>query len=597
MPQQLYPVPASAFISEYPTPDIRDYFVWERKDPSKPNYEVPDHGDLYPIEGKYPNHRFVRSIPEKDGGYVLHVYAAEREDQEDYNHVVSYPYGGNTAFPRYVRTYLTLREDYAAVALGTADVEFTDAVLVDQEMLRLEDSVLDSLFVLERRTYEIIPDLDAAGDLAEAIKFGYKVEYPYGVLDYPRVTWTIPCDSETAATPLTATCPIVGYRNTGGEIQSPPMYLIDQTYMREKQQIIGLTRVYERNPGPIIYESNYEESTGRLIQVSKQIIASTSVPSTAALLDAEVNGYSVVGGTVSGISAGTATTASAHGLVAGNEIYFSGLTATTDVTDGTANGTANYYVIATGLTTTQFQFATRSTGASLGTEAATGGGSSFVYKRTLARGTIIEYRPMDMDKLRSIQIVSKIPLDSVDWNNGAPDRVYQTTQRYTFPDRLNSVAIQWAYAASGTDFAMDLGPVIDITRGFSGDCWATITERITSNPSNSAFMAAFPAVHSFYPEPYTVPMGWYYAANGRAQAVIRTFTIPETIHAAVTVSLAGVQPPGSPTAIVDTVPATPSPNTYPLAGTRIFVDTQVDKWRFGMWVYRFVEIICPTPPA
>lgn len=592
MPQQLYPVPASAFISEYPTPDIRDYFVWERKDPSKPNYEVPNYGDLFPDAGKYPNHRFVRSIPEKDGGYVLHVYAAEREDQEEYNHVVSYPYGGNTAFPRYVRTYLTLREDYAAVALGTADVEFTDAVLVDQEMLRLEDSVLDSLFVLERRTYEIIPDLDVAGDLAEAIKFGYKVEYPYGVHDYPRVTWTIPCDSETAATPLTATCPIVGYRDTVGEIQSPPMYLIDQTYMREKQQIIGLTRVYERNPGPIIYESEYEPRTGRLIQISKQIVASTSVPATAALLDAEVNGYTSVA--LTSVVNGLATTGAAHGLSVGQEIYISGATlgGSAAFINGTSGGTGAYYVKTVDSSTT-FTFASTPAGAAFSNANDDAAGGT-LYKRTLARGTIIEYRPMNMDKLRSIQIVSKIPLDAIDYLNGAADKVYETIQNYGFPDTLTAAGFYWAEAwnaAGHWDF--DLSLYAKIKDGYRGPCRAIITERYTSNPAAPAFLASLPSVTTFSPEAIAIPVAYYYASSTTARSFARTFTIPPTLHANLTLTDTGSSPTNDTggSHLTTTGATTPTGIT---AGTSYTISIDPSPWRFGVWLYRMTTIIAPS---
>lgn len=586
---QKYPVPAASFISEYPTPDIRDFFVWERKDASAPHYELPDYGDKHHDAAKYPDHQFVRSVPEKDGnGYVIHVYAAVREDQELYNYGIDYPYGGSVRFPRYTRTYLTLREDYEAVALGTADTEFTTAVLVEQGVVRIEDSVLDSLFVLEKRVFEIIPDITDSTDLASARLFGYKVEYPYGVLDYPRVTWTVPNDSATAATPLDNTCPIAGFRDVIGEIQSPPMYLIGQTYMRDKQQVVGLSRIYERNPGPIIYSSEFEPRTGKPVLVSRQIIAASSVPDTVAELETELNGYGTVA--LTNIVNGLGTTSGVHGLTVGQEIYFSGasLGGSAAFINGTAGGTGAYFV-KTVPTTSQFTFATTPSGAAFSGagDDATGG---TLYKRTLARGTVIEYHPMDMDKLRSIQVVSKLAVDSLDYLQGAADVVHQGFHNFAFPDQLDSLSWVWAWAASGSDFAFDIGLHAQITEGFRGACRARFTDRYTSNPAAPAFLAALPAPYVFLPEALSIPGGGYHAADGRAKAWIRIFTVPPTLHSNLTIGNPPTDPdiPGSqPTTTGATTPAAVPAATY------IPVDVQAEKWRFGLWVYRIVEILTP----
>jgi len=75
--------------------------------------------------------------------------------------------------------------------------------------------------------------------------------------------------------------------------------------------------------------------------------------------------YNRVFGLVS-LSSGLVTTESAHGFSSGQPVYFTGLSGTTDVSNNTV-----YYVSATGLTSTTFQFSATNGGSDITTAAAT----------------------------------------------------------------------------------------------------------------------------------------------------------------------------------------------------------------------------------
>jgi hypothetical protein len=212
----------------------------------------------------------------------------------------------------------------------------------------------------------------------------------------------------------------------------------------------------------------------------------------------------------------------------------------------------------------------------------------------LARGTIIEYKPFALDKMRSIQVTSKIDLSALDYLQGAPDTVYPSVRNYSFPDTLTAVTYYyWWATVSGdqADTAYDVAFDIRITQGYRGPCNAYITERYTSNPAAPGFLAGVGGIYKFNPVAVSFPV--VYGSSPPPRAFAKTITIPATIHAAITPTAnasggSSVSPGGLPTIAATT------PTAIPAAGTLLLVDLEMERWRFGLWVQRSIQIEVPA---
>ena len=103
-----------------------------------------------------------------EGQYFQYYYAAERASQDDYNFEVTEKELAGQKFNAVNRTYIILREgwDEDAPAMGSAmprdpDTRFpTGYVLVGREQRRIGEQELDSLYVVEVRTYAAFFDVD-----------------------------------------------------------------------------------------------------------------------------------------------------------------------------------------------------------------------------------------------------------------------------------------------------------------------------------------------------------------------------------------------------------------------------------------------------
>lgn len=156
--QQQYPVPGKTFISEYPTPSLADFYLWQWKDAKAPEYELPAVGDPHPDTDQYPNHKFIKSLPAKEGSmFEMWLWVADRENEDDYNFTITYPFGSNSA-PRYTRTYLVVQDEYEALALGTPDPVYPDAVLMAPDVVDdCDDKNLDAIYVKVTRQFQQFP--------------------------------------------------------------------------------------------------------------------------------------------------------------------------------------------------------------------------------------------------------------------------------------------------------------------------------------------------------------------------------------------------------------------------------------------------------
>ena len=600
------PTPDKLFIAAYPTPSTADFFLFINVQTQTAGYVAPEYGNQLPVKFRtqYPNHFLTAIVPNQNygDGWTIHIYASKRDGQDAYNYDVEYP-EGNTAFPTILRTYIYLRSEYAEsgpLAVGTADPgllpdetpQFPDAILCEAEKMMegTGDPHIDSLFVRVQRKFQRIPDLTDSADLAQAKTFGYLVEYPYGLTKYPRVTWKIPCTAETVTVPLTDVCPIPGYTTaTFGADSNQSLVSTEQSYKNDKGVVVALMRTYEANPGPLVAESDYEPRTGSAIRTTKQIVAASLIPSTVALLNAEINGYGSVA--LTSIVNGLATTATAHGLTVGQEIYFSGATigGGAAFTNGTASGVGAYFV-KTMPSTTTFTFAKTTNGSAFAgaSDDATGG---TLYKRTLPRGTTIEYKPMGMDGLRAIKVISSIDLSSLDYLQGAADVVYYGSENFSFPDVLESAS--WGNAEAytpGVTWAFDATPAFILTEGYRGPCRARITERYVSNPSAPGFLDNLPVPTAIQGGTSLVGFAFAGFSGTHGVATARVWQVPNSIHGAITMAEGGRPAYATAGNYVSDIPATPT-TTTPLGW--LVADTKPEKWRFGMWVWRVIEIIHP----
>lgn len=202
-----------------------------------------------------------------------------------------------------------------------------------------------------------------------------------------------------------------------------------------------------------------------------------------------------------------------------------------------------------------------------------------------ANGTIVEYRPID--KNRYVQIVS-----SIYGSSGAPpDPVTYLTvvEHFPLPNEIIGIPfIYYAWAQSGDSFDLSLGLFIDIREGSSGPWPARVTDRYTYTPE----AIGLPALVQFNPQAHNIAVGWWLAGGGSARASITNFSIPQTIHGALT--FGGQGDSGTATTNTISIPAT-SPSFIPY-GTWITINlTEPKPYRFGLYVYRQLEIYL-TPP-
>lgn len=168
-----FPDPAlEVGIAQYPTPNVPDYYtrdghiiLVEKVSIEKGNYN-PQPLDGSVIYSKrdandWPEDLYlVFQQTEPTGKFVFNYWANDRTlaSQDPWNYGLQYSLND----PNYkiiTRTYITPREDYAPVALGSVDPVFGgNARISQQEMAELpEDNPLRSRYVQVKRVYETIP--------------------------------------------------------------------------------------------------------------------------------------------------------------------------------------------------------------------------------------------------------------------------------------------------------------------------------------------------------------------------------------------------------------------------------------------------------
>lgn len=209
---------------------------------------------------------------------------------------------------------------------------------------------------------------------------------------------------------------------------------------------------------------------------------------------------------------------------------------------------------------------------------------------SIVSGVVTEIQPLD--KWRSIQIVGKFnPSTPV----GTDTVIGGLRSSFTFPDVLTSVSWLEALARRGNRVAFDFAMQTGITAGYSGPCEARLTERVD-------LVAGAPVgwtYTEFKPRPRREVIGCTVAGvtvdSMRASAL--TIVIPETLHGALTITepfaaLVGNADTSRAIKSTTSILAT-SPTDNPASGTWILKDLTTERWRFGHYIHRMLEIKCP----
>jgi len=163
-------------IIEFSTPKVADLVVVERKDASK-NLRSADsaddttYGTPHPDTNNFPNFKLglIKNDDDEQGQFQLWYYVKDRgegsqdDSQDDYNWEFQAAGVGNSRYDSVVRTYVIARSDYneadpvinSAMPITDSDpFELADSyVLFEKKQVRSGDETLDSLYVVEQRTY------------------------------------------------------------------------------------------------------------------------------------------------------------------------------------------------------------------------------------------------------------------------------------------------------------------------------------------------------------------------------------------------------------------------------------------------------------
>ena len=251
-----HPTNQSAFRrqSVYPTPDLRDLIFYEVRDDTVDANKIPD--EYGKKHRDYPDHRLVLISELDENQRRRWYYAADRDDQYKYNKVISYPYNGRKRFPRITRTIIERRtsyeDDLTTPAMGTADTEYASAQLISERQVEVPDDRLKSLYVAVVRIFDTIPDPNDATDLDELEKFGYRVVYPFGDENFPRVIWTFPVEIDDYNPAGVGTACTIDSSGDGGEDYTALKLSDEQMAPGPDGNVGNVTKVYDTLPGPTL---------------------------------------------------------------------------------------------------------------------------------------------------------------------------------------------------------------------------------------------------------------------------------------------------------------------------------------------------------
>lgn len=212
----------------------------------------------------------------------------------------------------------------------------------------------------------------------------------------------------------------------------------------------------------------------------------------------------------------------------------------------------------------------------------------------VVNGTVTEYQSTQNSN-RSIQIVSTI-------GTTLPDQyVFYSFANYRFPDQLiGQPTMAWVQAGTfGEHIAIDFGlDNVNIYQGYAGPVRARVIRNFTYTP-NEAYLNGLKLgavnignITIFSPQAHTFSNIFGYDTEGQQIAQVRTYSIPQSLHRAMTIPFAP-GPGGGNTIVAGSIPAT-TPISLPPAGTWITIDiTPTLDETLGIWQYDVLQIQVP----
>lgn len=198
-------------IINFVSPNIGDTLFYEVVPAT--GETVPAYGTPHPDSVTWPNHKLVYIDPEggSNGHLQRFFYAEDRNDQEEHNWTVTYPYAGITTAPRFSCIFILPEEGYEPETIGSShpldqggstppeNEKFIGAKLVSERQVDTGIKEIDSVYLAVERIYDKVPST------TEQESYNAKISYPYsGNINFPRTerTYIIPrSDLATAVIP------------------------------------------------------------------------------------------------------------------------------------------------------------------------------------------------------------------------------------------------------------------------------------------------------------------------------------------------------------------------------------------------------------
>jgi hypothetical protein len=155
------PAPQIDPVFLWPTPNNADFLFFVERNGDLPANQRFRYGDPFLDRGRYPDHKLVYVTPQSDDKWSRWYYASDRINEDAYNWEFTAADIGGTKFDAVTRTYIIFRSSFdpESPAMGSAmpnvpeDLFSDEYILASRTQKRTGEQELDSLYVIEQRTY------------------------------------------------------------------------------------------------------------------------------------------------------------------------------------------------------------------------------------------------------------------------------------------------------------------------------------------------------------------------------------------------------------------------------------------------------------
>lgn len=257
------PAPLNIPTIAKPTPIVLDELLVETTDSNKALYDrMLEVGHFHPDQQRYPGYRFLKSEPIQYGK-IQYTWANDFTAQDSYNASVEYAEEAD-AFPTFIRSYRVLRSDYLVNGPLTKLLAFTGIVSV---------SITNGGTGYAKDFAVTFTGGSGTGGSAWAIvNRGIIVRVEInnvgtGYTTVPTVVFSAGDGASAAATASIQPTNALLVSEKHGKLPDDDPY----SSLYDK-----VTRVWMTLPGPILSGVRYDDETGLLIPVSKQVVAAST---------------------------------------------------------------------------------------------------------------------------------------------------------------------------------------------------------------------------------------------------------------------------------------------------------------------------------